>query len=83
MMRISGVLKGLPLRRADVVWLVAIVALATLFLLPALLPGHTLLPLGLEGGIAPWNKQVDRQAQNLLLSDPFRALGWYFNRLCY
>jgi len=30
-----------------------------------------LLPLGLEGGIAPWNKQVYQPNQNLLLSDPF------------
>ncbi|MFQ6101855.1 MAG: YfhO family protein [Anaerolineae bacterium] len=46
-------------------------ALVTIFLAPALRPGYTLLPLGLEAGIAPWNKQVYQQAQNLLLSDPF------------
>jgi len=59
------------LGRNDALCLVTILALATLFLAPALRPGYTLLPLGLESGIAPWNKQVYQQAQNLLLSDPF------------
>jgi len=60
-----------PLNRNDVLCMVAILALATLFLFPALRPGYTLLPLGIEGGTAPWHKQVTQQAQNLLLSDPF------------
>ena len=57
--------------RGDVLCLVAILALSTLFLAPALRPGYTLLPLGLESGIAPWHKQVTEKAKNLLLSDPF------------
>ncbi len=57
--------------RGDVLCILAIVALATLFLAPALRPGYTLLPLGIEGGIAPWHKQVTQSAQNLLLSDSF------------
>jgi hypothetical protein len=59
------------LSRGDVLCLLAILGLATLFLAPALRPGYTLLPLGLESGIAPWHKQVDQQPQNPLLSDPF------------
>jgi hypothetical protein len=59
------------LERNDALCLVAILALATLFLSPALRPGYTLLPLGLERGIAPWHKQVTQHAKNLLLSDPF------------
>jgi hypothetical protein len=55
----------------DVLCLVAILTLSTLFLAPALRPGYTLLPLGLESGIAPWHKQVTEKAKNLLLSDPF------------
>jgi hypothetical protein len=57
--------------RADALCLVAILALTTIFLAPALRPGYTLLPLGLEAGIAPWNKQVYQRAKNNLLSDPF------------
>jgi hypothetical protein len=64
-------IRRFPLRRNDALCLVAILALATIFLAPALRPGYTLLPLGLESGIAPWHKQVPQQAQNLLLSDPF------------
>lgn len=59
------------MRRSDAACLVAILALATLLLAPALRPGHTLLPLGLEAGIAPWHKQVTQHAKNPLLSDPF------------
>ncbi|MGD2177647.1 MAG: hypothetical protein PVG71_07480, partial [Anaerolineae bacterium] len=59
------------MQRGDVLCMLGIVLLATLFLAPALRPGYTLLPLGLEGGIAPWHKQVTQQAQNPLLSDPF------------
>jgi hypothetical protein len=59
------------LERGDVLCLVAILALATVFLAPALRPGYTLLPLDLEGTIAPWHGQVTRQIQNPLLSDPF------------
>jgi hypothetical protein len=51
--------------------MLGIVLLATLFLATALRPGYTLLPLGVESGIAPWHKQVTQQAQNPLLSDPF------------
>jgi hypothetical protein len=58
-------------KRNDALCIVAILALATLFLLPALRSGYTLLPLGLESGIAPWHKQVTQQSKNLLLSDPF------------
>ena len=61
----------ISLNRGDALCLIAILVLATLFLYPALRPGYTLLPLGLEGGTAPWHKQVTQQAQNLLLSDPF------------
>jgi len=57
--------------RGNLLCVLGIVLLATLFLAPALRPGYTLLPLGLEGGIAPWHKQVTQQAQNLLISDPF------------
>ncbi len=59
------------MKRGDSLCALGIVLLVTLFLAPALRPGYTLLPLGLEGGIAPWHKQVTQQAQNLLLSDPF------------
>jgi len=59
--------------RSDFICLIVILGLATIFLMPALGPGHTLLPLGLEAGIAPWHKQVSQQAKNLLLSDPFYA----------
>jgi hypothetical protein len=48
-----------------------IVVATVVFMGPALCPGYTLLPLALEGGIAPWNKQVYLPNQNLLLSDPF------------
>ncbi|MGD8244615.1 MAG: hypothetical protein PVI63_05415, partial [Anaerolineae bacterium] len=51
--------------------MLGLVLLATIFLAPALRPGYTLLPLGLEAGIAPWHKQVTQQVQNPLLSDPF------------
>ncbi|MEE9617190.1 MAG: YfhO family protein [Anaerolineae bacterium] len=61
----------LPLEHSDLLCLFIIVILAALFLSPALQPGYTLLPLGVEGGIAPWHKQVTQQAKNLLLSDPF------------
>jgi len=59
------------LDRNDILCLISILMLATIFLSPALRPGYTLLPLGLEAGIAPWNKQVDQQVKNLLISDPF------------
>ncbi len=59
------------MERDDLLCVLGIVLLATLFLAPALRPGYTLLPLGLESGIAPWHKQVTQQAQNPLLSDPF------------
>jgi hypothetical protein len=58
-------------KRGDALCLAAILVLATIFLAPALRPGYTLLPLGLESGIAPWHKQVSQQTQNPLLSDPF------------
>jgi hypothetical protein len=64
-------LRRFALERGDVLCLAAILVLATLFLAPALRPGYTLLPLGLERGIAPWHKQVTQHAKNLLLSDPF------------
>jgi hypothetical protein len=57
--------------RNDILCVVAIVMLATIFLAPALRPGYTLLPLGLESKIAPWNEQVGQQVKNPLLSDPF------------
>lgn len=59
------------MRRSDVLCVICIFVLATLFLAPALRPGYTLLPLGLESQIAPWHKQVTQQVQNPLLSDPF------------
>jgi len=59
------------LAQSDILCLVAILALSALFLTPALRPGYTLLPLGLEAGIAPWNQQVHQQSQNPLLSDSF------------
>jgi hypothetical protein len=59
------------MKQSDIWCIVAIVTLATILLAPALRPGYTLLPLGLESGIAPWHKQVTQQAKNLLLSDPF------------
>jgi hypothetical protein len=61
----------LALSRSDILRAAILLALSVLFLAPALRPGYTMLPLGLEAGIAPWNKQVYQQAQNLLLSDPF------------
>jgi hypothetical protein len=64
-------LRRFSLKRSDVLCCVAILVSSTFFLLPALRPGYTLLPLGLESGIAPWHKQVTQQSQNSLLSDPF------------
>jgi len=63
--------KRIPLRRGDVLSVVAVVALATVFLAPALRPGYTLLPLGLESKIAPWHGRVTQPVKNPLLSDPF------------
>lgn len=65
-------LTGEPtVHRADILCALAIVALAATFLGPALRPGYTLLPLGLESTIAPWHGQVSQPVQNPLLSDPF------------
>ena len=58
------------MNREDALCLAAIFVITTLFLFPALRPGYTLLPLGVESGIAPWHKQVTQLAKNLLLSDP-------------
>ncbi len=66
------------LRRKLIRWLThpdfiggALIVLAvSLFLAPALRPGYTLMPLGLERGLAPWNKLVTAPNTNLLLSDP-------------
>jgi len=69
------------LRRSDVLSIVAVVTLATAFLAPALRPGYTLLPLGLESRIAPWHEQVTQQVRNPLLSDPFYTFypwRWFF-----
>jgi hypothetical protein len=69
------------LRRADLLSTVAVVTLATAFLAPALRPGYTLLPLGLESEIAPWHEQVTQPVRNPLLSDPFYAFyprRWFF-----
>jgi len=55
----------------DFLCVLAIAAATVVFLGPALRPGYTLLPLALEGGIAPWNKQVFLPNSNLLISDPF------------
>jgi hypothetical protein len=57
--------------RNNILCLLAISALATLLLAPALRPGYTLLPLGGLSKIAPWDKQVTQEVQNQLLSDPF------------
>jgi hypothetical protein len=67
----STLVQRLSRGRSDALCLLAILGLATLFLAPALRPGYTLLPLGVESKIAPWDKQVTREIQNQLLSDPF------------
>lgn len=67
----STLVRRLPLGRSDALCLLIILGLATLFLAPALRPGYTLLPLGVESKIAPWDKQVTQTIQNQLLSDPF------------
>lgn len=67
----STLVQRLSLRGSDVLCLLIILGLATLFLAPALRPGYTLLPLGVESRIAPWDKQVTQPVQNQLLSDPF------------
>jgi hypothetical protein len=64
-------LQRFSLSRSDTLCLLAILGLATLFLAPALRPGYTLLPLGIESKIAPWDKQVTPGTKNPLLSDPF------------
>ena len=67
----STLVQKLSLRGSDVLCLLTILGLATLFLASALRPGYTLLPLGVESKIAPWDKQVTQTVQNQLLSDPF------------
>ena len=67
----STLVRRIPLGRSDALCLLIILGLATLFLAPALRPGYTLLPLGVESKIAPWDKQVTQTIQNQLLSDPF------------
>ncbi len=57
--------------RADVLCLVVIVALATIFMQRWLRPGYTALPLNLESAILPWHKTLYEPPQNLLISDPF------------
>jgi hypothetical protein len=56
--------------RNDILCLLAISALATLLLAPALRPGYTLLPLGGLSKVAPWHKQMTQVVQNPLISDP-------------
>ncbi|MDY0020528.1 MAG: hypothetical protein RBT47_11040, partial [Anaerolineae bacterium] len=58
-------------KRVDCLCMGVLILAAAIFLAEALQPGHTLLPLGLERGIAPWYKQVSLPNENLLLSDPF------------
>ncbi len=58
-------------RRADILCLVVITGLATLFMHRFLRPGYTSLPLNLESAILPWHKTLYEPPQNLLISDPF------------
>ena len=57
--------------RADVICLLAIAVLATIFMHRWLRPDYTSLPLNLESAYLPWHGQVDEPFQNLLISDPF------------
>ena len=57
--------------RADIICLIIIVGLATIFMHRWLRPGYTSLPLNLESAILPWHQQVVEPHQNLLISDPF------------
>lgn len=58
-------------RRTDVLCLVIVAGLATLFMHRWLKPGYTSLPLNLESAILPWHKTLYEPPQNLLISDPF------------
>jgi hypothetical protein len=58
-------------RRADVICLVVLAVLATLFMHRWLRPGYTSVPLNLESAYLPWHGQVFEPAQNLLISDAF------------